>query len=148
MPIVWDARPDAELVIAGKGPSEVELIDDPRIRKILRYVGEEELDDLVRSARLVVAPYTEGSQSGVVSLACASGVPSIVTAVGALPSLVVDSSQVVRPNDPEDLARSLLQYLEHSNGLREATHRMAVDRLSWRRAGEQTLQFYYDALQR
>jgi len=148
MPILWEARPDAELVIAGRGPSEVELIDDPRIRKILRYVGEGEVDDLLREARLVVAPYTEGSQSGVVSLACARGVPAIVSAVGALPSLVVDGSQVVRPNDAQDLARSLLQHLDHSMTLRETIHEMAISRLSWRGAGEQTLRFYEDALGR
>ncbi len=82
MPLVWEVRPDAELVVAGSGQAEGEVTDDdPRIHKLARYIPEAEVSQLFSDAQLLVAPYTEGSQSGVVSIACARGIPAIVTDV-------------------------------------------------------------------
>jgi glycosyltransferase involved in cell wall biosynthesis len=144
MPIVWTARPETELVIAGRGPSASELLEDRRIRKVSRYVPEAEVEQLFGEARLLVAPYTEGSQSGVVSLACARGLPSIVTSVGALPSLVVEPSQVVAAGDPEALAHALITHLDHTQALRKAVHDMARRELSWDSVGARTIEFYLD----
>jgi|SRR5579863_2307338 len=143
MPLVWQVRPDVELVVAGSGQSAGEVIDDdPRVQKLPGYVPEAEVDRLFRAARLVVAPYTEGSQSGVVSIACSRGIPAIVTEVGALPTLVADSSQVVAPGDPDALAEALLRHLDHGPRLRQAVHQKARQELSWTAAGRLTLTFY------
>jgi glycosyltransferase involved in cell wall biosynthesis len=148
MRLVWEVRPDAELVVAGRGQAEPEVIDDPRIQKLARYVPEAEVDQLFRNAQLVVAAYTEGSQSGVVSLACARGIPAIVSDVGALPSLVGDPSRVVPAGEPKALANALLRNLDHGPGLREAVHRKARHELSWYSAGQLTLRFYEELLGR
>ncbi len=148
MPLVWDVRPDARLVVAGRGPAESAVIDDPRIRKLTGYVPEAEVDDLFRGAQLLVAPYLEGSQSGVVSLACARGVPAIVSDIGALSDMVVDSGQVVAPGDPRALAEALIRNLDHSIEFREAVHRKARRELSWTAAAELTLRFYAELLDR
>ena len=128
--------------------AESVLVDDPRIRKLTGYVPEAEVDQLFRDAQLLVAPYTEASQSGVVSLACARGVPAIVSNVGALPSLAVDSGQVVAPGDPRALAGSLVRNLDHSIEFREAVHQKARSELSWYSAAELTLRFYEELLSR
>lgn len=146
MRLVWEVRPDAELVVAGRGVAESEVVEDPRIRKLARYIPESEVSQLFRDARLVVAPYIEGSQSGVVSLACARGIPAIVSDVGALPALVVDRTQVVAPGDPTALARALVDNLDHGDELRAAVHRKARGELSWLAAGELTLRFYGELL--
>ncbi len=148
MQLVWEVRPDAELVVAGRGPAEHEVIDHPRVQKIARYIPEDEVGGLFRDARLVVAPYTEGSQSGVVSMACARGIPAIVTDVGALPTLVVDGSQVVAPGDAAALAEALVRHLDHGAELREAVHRKARSELSWLATGELSLRFYEEVLDR
>ena len=93
-----------------------------------------------------MAPYTEGSQSGVVSLACARGVPSIVSDVGALPSLVVDPSQVVPAGEPAPLAAALLSDIDHGAAMRRAVHLKAQQELSWRSAAELTIRLYRELL--
>ncbi len=148
MRLVWEVRPDARLVVAGRGQAEPEVVDDPRIQKLARYVPEAEAIELFRNAQLVVAPYTEGSQSGVVSLACARGIPAIVSDVGALPSLVVDRSQVVPRADAEALAQALVGNLDHGAELREAVHRKARTELSWLAAAKLTMRFYEVLLDR
>jgi glycosyltransferase involved in cell wall biosynthesis len=148
MRLVWEVRPDARLVVAGRGQAEPEVVDDPRIRKLARYVPEAEVDDLFRDAQLVVAPYTEGSQSGVLCLACARGIPAVVSDVGALPSLVVDSSQVVPRGDAAALAQALVRNLDHGPELREAVLRKARSELSWLAAARRTVRFYEEILGR
>ena len=142
MPLVWEVRPDVELVVAGRGPAESELVEDPRIHRVTRYVPEEDVAGLFRSARLLVAPYTEGSQSGVVSLACAQGVPSIVSDVGALPSLAVDPRHVVPAGDARRLADALISGVDHDEAMRRAVHLKAQRELSWRSAAEATIRVY------
>ncbi len=143
MALVWEVRPDAELVVAGSGQAESEVTDDdPRIRKLARYVPEAEVSQLFRDAQLLVAPYTEASQSGVIPLACARGIPAIVTDVGALPTLVIDSSQVVAPGDPQALAQALVRNLDHGPELRDAVHQKARSELSWLAAAKPTMRFY------
>ena len=57
MPLVWEVRPDAELVVAGSGQAESEVTDDdPRIRKLARYVPEAEVSQLFRDAQLSWPP--------------------------------------------------------------------------------------------
>lgn len=146
MRLIWDARPEVELVVAGRGPAEGELLDDPRIHRLIRYVTEDEIPGLFRDARLLVAPYTEGSQSGVVSLACARGVPSVVSDVGALPALVVDPSQVVPAGDPASLAQALIGNLDHGPDMRRAVLWKAQQELSWRSAAELTIRLYQELL--
>ena len=54
------------------------------------YIPAAEVDQLFRSARAVVLPYTDGTQSGVAAMALGYGRPVIATAVGAIPELVRD----------------------------------------------------------
>jgi glycosyltransferase involved in cell wall biosynthesis len=111
---VWRARPDVVLVVAGRGPSAAEVPEHPKIRRLLRYVSEEEVDRLLAQATLVAAPYIEASQSAVVSLAVARGIPTVVTDQGSLAELAPDPSLVVPAGDVSALAESLLAHLDHA----------------------------------
>jgi glycosyltransferase involved in cell wall biosynthesis len=142
MRLLWRQRPEARLMVAGRGQAADEIDEDPRIRVLDRYIPETEVDQLFSDARLLVAPYTEASQSGVVSMACARGIPSVVSRVGALTELVVEPAQVAEPGDPQSLAFALHRYLDHEPALRSRVLAMAKDKLSWRQAAVQTLAFY------
>lgn len=69
------------------------------------YLPDEEVGPLLADHHLLVAPYQEASQSGVVPLALAAGRPALVTDVGGLSEQVEHGMDglVVRP-DPESLA--------------------------------------------
>jgi glycosyltransferase involved in cell wall biosynthesis len=145
---VWREQPDVRLTVAGRGPSAAEVPEHPMISAVLRYVTDDEIDELFSEATLVVAPYTEASQSGVVSLAAARGIPSVVSDVGALAELAVDSSLVVPGGDASALARALLANLDHGPDLRRRVHEMAVEQLSWSVVGRETVEFYREVLGR
>lgn len=70
----------AKLVIAGKSNYEVRApAGMGRIELIDRYLSEIEMARLINEADLMVLPYREATQSGIVTLAVASGTPLVVT---------------------------------------------------------------------
>jgi len=98
------------------------------------YIPNEEVPGLFRSADLVVLPYTDATQSGVVPLAYHFGVPVVASRVGGLPQVVEEgvSGRLVPPGDPAALARAIVDYFKEG---KQATFRAGVqktkERLSW-----------------
>lgn len=84
------------LVIAGAGTfSDAErslLASSPRDQVIVvnHWLDDVELASLAAAARFVVLPYVAATQSGVIPLASAFGVPAIASDAGALAEQVVD----------------------------------------------------------
>jgi glycosyltransferase involved in cell wall biosynthesis len=73
-----------ELTIAGQGdlsPHAGALAD---ARVINRWIGEDEIAAIFSAHDVLVQPYGEASQSGVIAVACAAGMPAVVTPVGGL----------------------------------------------------------------
>jgi glycosyltransferase involved in cell wall biosynthesis len=74
---------EVTLRVVGQGP--LALPDPPpNVRIERRWVAEEEIPGLFAETDLVVLPYQEASQSGVLPIAQHLGVPSVVTPVGGL----------------------------------------------------------------
>jgi alpha-maltose-1-phosphate synthase len=148
METVWRLRPNARLTIAGEGAWAGRINPGSGIRAILRHISEAELAELFGEATLVVAPYLEASQSGVVSLAVACGIPAVVSDAGALADLAVEPGLVVPVGDAQALAAALVTYLDHGPDLRRRVHALAVERLSWLVTGREALGVYGELLER
>jgi glycosyltransferase involved in cell wall biosynthesis len=102
--------PDARLVIAGPAAAGVTLPALPwGVERRDRRINDSEGFDLFRSARLLVLPYRDATQSALVAAAYTFGLPVIVTGTGALPEYVVEGETgwVVRPGDAPALAGAL-----------------------------------------
>jgi len=82
-------HPGVTLRVVGEGDPEAcapGLAALPGVTVEPRWVSDEEMPALVASARVVVLPYREASQSGVLPIALALGVPVVATPVGGLPA--------------------------------------------------------------
>jgi glycosyltransferase involved in cell wall biosynthesis len=110
--------PDVRFVIAGKGESVdryVRQMGDPaRFLIQNRFVSAEERAELFERAAVIVLPYVEASQSGVVPVAYAFGKPVVATSVGGLPEAVEHerTGLIVPPRDEVRLAEAVAQLLE------------------------------------
>ena len=86
----------APLVIAGAGSftadekRRIAELGDGSLTVVNRWLSDTEIASLVAAARFVVLPYTSASQSGVIPLASAFGVPAIASDAGGLVEQVVD----------------------------------------------------------
>lgn len=81
------------LHVAGAGdiaPFAATLAGLPDVTVDNRWIGEDEIGALLNNADLVLTPYREASQSGVLAGACAAGLPCVVTPVGGLVEQVID----------------------------------------------------------
>jgi glycosyltransferase involved in cell wall biosynthesis len=110
---------------------QVELID--------RYVKNEEVSLYFRSADVVVLPYVEATQSGVVQIAFGLEVPVITTDVGGLPEIVEDgfTGFVVASRSSEQLAGAIVRFYREA---REDSFRNEITRrrgeFDWRQETE------------
>ena len=98
----------ARLRLIGQGPLELSDLPD-NIDLDRRWVPEEEVPDLFAGCDLVVLPYREASQSGVLPIAQNMAVPSLVTPVGGLREQVAggESGFIAEEISAAGLARAI-----------------------------------------
>ncbi|WP_214414376.1 glycosyltransferase [Sphaerisporangium fuscum] len=146
--------PEAELVIAGGGPDDAEVLRLCELVSVYGLtgrvtftgsVGRTEVPQLMRSADvLVTVPWYE--PFGIVPLeAMACGVPVVASAVGGHLDTVAGCGLLVPPRRPRALARALKDLLARP-GLRESLRgagaRRARTRYSWPRVAARTESVY------
>jgi glycosyltransferase involved in cell wall biosynthesis len=105
-----------------------------RITWINRYIPNEQVPALFRKADVVVLPYLEATQSGIVPLAYQFEVPVIASRVGGLPEVVHEGETgfLVPAGSADLLADKIVEYF--SNGRKrdfQANIRCFREKLSW-----------------
>ncbi|MFN3189913.1 MAG: glycosyltransferase family 4 protein [Aureliella sp.] len=116
-PILNQDVPSARVMIAGEGEDfaryRTQMKNPDHFIVHNRWVSDEERAHLFRRAAVVVLPYNEATQSGVVPVAYNYAKPVVATDVGALAECVEHevTGLLVPPREPEQLARSLARLL-------------------------------------
>lgn len=116
----WNYR----LLIAGEPMKEAEALwhqaafaveQSPmreRVIQHIRHIPDHEIEMYFKAADVLVLPYTQIFQSGVLFMAYSFGLPVIATDVGSFAQDIIPGSTgyVCRPRDPADLARTIEEY--------------------------------------
>jgi glycosyltransferase involved in cell wall biosynthesis len=117
-----------------------------RVRFVPRFVDDREIPAFFRRADLVVLPYREIDQSGVLYTALAFGKPMIVSDVGGFAEVAAEgAAHAVRPGAPVELAAAIQQLLDdpaERERLAQAAAAAATGRYSWDSIAQQTLTLY------
>ena len=145
----WREVQGAELWIVGlpkldlaplraRAPSSVRFVD--------RFVGDDEVAGFFDRADLVVLPYREIDQSGVLFTALAFGRPLLLSAVGGFPEIAASgAARTVPPGDPVALAGALGELLADRPArerLSAAARRLSDGPLSWDAVARQHMGLY------
>jgi glycosyltransferase involved in cell wall biosynthesis len=137
------ARPDAELWVVGMPRMDASFIHGPDVRTALRFVSGPELAGAFTAADLVVLPYREIDQSGVLFTALAFGKPLLLTSVGGFPE--IDGAELVEPGDAPALANALTGLLGDPAKLARmalASRALAEGPYGWDGIARRTLALY------
>lgn len=150
--------PDVKFVIAGKvRAKDSDSIDISHLNGLRNFdlrdyrISEEEVAELYQKASLLVLPYIEASQSGVLSIAFGFGKAIIATKVGALPEIIDDgiTGLLIEPNNSEELSQAIIKLL-HNDKLRNEIGKNALEyalnELSWEKISKQTMDVYEEVL--
>lgn len=102
-----------------------------------------------QEADIVVLPYVEASQSGVLAAAFGNSRPVVASRVGGLTDVVTHgvNGLLVKPNDPEALADALQAALESPSllaTLRHGAEGTARKFMNWDQIADETIQYYWD----
>jgi glycosyltransferase involved in cell wall biosynthesis len=156
-PLITREVPGAKIIIAGSGE------DFEKYRRLMvntknfivhnHFISFKEEEELFERCSLVVLPYIDASQSGVVPVAYAFKKPVVVTDVGSLSEVVDDgiTGYVVTAGDEVALAEAVIKLLK-DDALRKEMGEKGYQKLkrdlSWDKIAKKTAQVYRGVLGR
>jgi glycosyltransferase involved in cell wall biosynthesis len=155
LPIVAAKFPTVKLVIAGKGENlnhyfsqgynhnQIEIIND--------FIPPSQVASIFQRSTIVVLPYIEASQSGVVSLAYGMGKLVVASAVGGLQEVVRSGQDglLVPPGDVAALAAAIIELFNNQQlqaKLRAGALARCTQDLDWHKVAWQTVNVYRQAI--
>ena len=154
-PIITRKVPDVKIVIAGVGEDfskyEDMMVNRENFVVHNRFIPHKMVAQLFQQASLVVLPYVNGSQSGVIPMAYAFKKPVVVTDVGSLPENVDHgiTGFIVPPRNKEKLADAIIELLlkpKKREKMGESAYRKTQNELSWQNIARKTVEVYKEAL--
>jgi glycosyltransferase involved in cell wall biosynthesis len=145
----WRGVEGAELWIAGMPRMDISALRaaaPPGVRFVPRFIGDGELPAYFRAASLVVLPYREIDQSGVLFTALAFGKPLLLSDVGGFPELAATgAARIVPAGDAGALHSALASLLGDPAKLEAMSERALLagrEEYSWRSIANRTLELY------
>ena len=120
-----------------------------QVMQRIEFIPDEDVECYFKAADVVVIPYADISQSGILLTAHNFGLPVIATDVGALRDDVIDDRTgfLCPPRDPAALAQAIDRYFSselyrHLPTRREEIRRFANERHSWTTVAQITRSVY------
>jgi glycosyltransferase involved in cell wall biosynthesis len=145
----WRDLDGAELWIAGMPRMDISALQagaPAGVRFVPRFIGEEQLPAYFRRAEVVVLPYREIDQSGVLFTALAFGKPLLLSDVGGFPEIAAAGAARTFPAGDvvalRDALRELLSDRAARARMSERSLELAAGRYSWSEVGRATLELY------
>ncbi len=150
--MVCEINPRATFYIVGAGDDIQKYV--ARIKHIEKFVvvnrrvSLEEAGQYFQKAGLVVLPYIEATQSGVIPVAYSYSRPVIASRVGSLSEVVIDgvTGFLVEPSSPSQIAEKIILILQNSQVQKEmgrAAYDFAQNELSWDRIADRHCKLYF-----
>ena len=147
--------PNAKIIIAGTGEDfkkyEKMMVNKDNFIVHNYRIPYKEGAELFQRCSVVVLPYIDASQSGVVSTAYGFKKPVIVTDVGSIPEIVDEgiTGFIVPSKNPVALADAIVKLLKDDKlrkRMGENAYKKLKTDLSWDKIAEKTIEVYEKAI--
>ena len=149
---VAEKHPGIKLIIAGRGKFYFDVgkyLQSGVIEVINRFITDNELTALIRQSAMVVCPYVDATQSGVVMSAFSLQKPVVATMVGGIPEMFTDHVHglLVPPRDSQSLATAIETLLTNPGMLEQMKANIRGDYSQGNRSWKFIAQEYADIYQ-
>ena len=141
------------LTIAGSGNFDFDI--DPyksysQITVLNQFITPSELASLIAEASVVVCPYTDATQSGVVMSAFAFRKPVIATNVGGLPEMVEDrkTGVIIEPKSSEYIYDALSELYTNRDLLKEMAQNIENTYFSGEKSWKNSAGLFMNAIEK
>ncbi|MEO1433931.1 MAG: glycosyltransferase family 4 protein [Bacteroidota bacterium] len=102
-----------ELIIAGDHLSSVNFkADYPKVTWIKKWLSEAEMVDLINQSDVLVLPYREATQSGVITIGISAALPMICTRSGGIPEQLNEDEALFVEPDPKSIQNGIENLLK------------------------------------
>jgi len=153
-PLIKKKVTDAKLLIVGQGDVAPYLTQLSRLQdvELVNYwISDEEVAKFFSRSSVVVLPYIEATQSGIIPIAYMFKVPVISTKVGGLPEQVENGKTgiLVKSGDPVELANACVNVLTNTilaSSLAERGYQRAVQEWSWENVSGMVIEEFKKAM--
>lgn len=112
-----DEMPDAIIDVMGAGSDEAlnDLLALSNVNVVNKFIGEEDLNSILRKTTAVLLPYDSATQSGVIIKSFSMGIPVVAFDVGALRYYVDNGSDgiIVRHGDVKSFVAAMIEISEN-----------------------------------
>lgn len=149
--IVSKEIPQIKTIIAGSGDFYFDISginkNDPHFEIHNYHISNEQLAEFISSCSVVVCPYNDATQSGVVMTAYAFNKPVIATDVGSFREYIIDGETglIVPPRNAEALAEAIEKLLNSKtllNNMKKKIGQTKEKEFSWKEAANNLINFY------
>ncbi len=151
-----DGKFDLTVLVAGKMQEEYKNLFNGLLKRYkldryifhIRYIQDDEIEYFFKASDVTVLPYKEASQSGVLFMSYAYGVPVIAPFLGGFPEDILPgkTGYLFEPNNPESLAKAFIKFKTEWRNDNINRHRdikeFAVKNYSWEKTCDETLKIY------
>lgn len=137
----------SKFLIAGSGlltSKEKKLLT--KLKNVDTHIGwlsTSELCDYISRVDVIVLPYLDATQSGVVSIALAAGIPVISTDVGGLPEYIHNERNgiVIESSSVKLLASAMVRLTKNQQLYKDMSKQMSVfaDEISWKKSANKII---------
>jgi len=124
-----------------------------RVIERVEHIPDDETEVYFKAADVLILPYTDIFQSGVLFLGYNFGLPAVATDVGSLAEEIVEgeTGYVCRPEDPGALAATIRRYFESPlfrqlERSRQLIKKYAEEHYAWSKVGDSTTAVYQSLL--
>jgi glycosyltransferase involved in cell wall biosynthesis len=155
IPLIATKFPEIKLIVAGKGEDLKKYFPDGsehlNVEILNEFIPPEMVASIFHRSKIVVLPYIEASQSGVVSLAYGMGKLVVASAIGGLQEVVQPEKDglLVPPGDSQALADAIIRLLSDpqlQQNLELAALKRCQQDLSWKNIAAHTVEIYHQAI--
>lgn len=112
--VMQEQRANLTFLLAGRGVDKYVGHDTGKVKSVDRFLTDDEMIQSMLSAKIVVLPYREATQSGILGHVMSLGIAVVYTDVGDLADLAASYplARKVQPRAPIEIARALLELVD------------------------------------